>query len=78
MPSGTNIDRKLLKLEKLVRRAFHRLDYLHFVMLAQSYRGGASSIFIGNPLMRDVLRTLDELDELRVSIRARAMTGEKG
>lgn len=65
MPSGTNIPKKMRKLERLVRRAFHGLDGMHYVLLAQSYRGGAGSVFVGNALMRDILRTLDELDELR-------------
>jgi hypothetical protein len=65
MPSGTNIDRKLRKLERLCRRAFHGLDSLHYVCLAQSYRGGCGAVNVGNSLMRDILKTLDELDELR-------------
>lgn len=67
MPSGTNIDKKLRKLERLVRRAFHGLDSLKYVALAQSYRGGATSIFMGNGLIRDVLRTLNDLDDLRAT-----------
>lgn len=67
MPSGTNVDKKLRKLERLVRRAFHGLDSLKYVALSQSYRGGAASIFIGNGLIRDVLKTLDELDDLRAT-----------
>lgn len=65
MPSGTNIDRKLRKLERLTRRAFHGLDSLKYVVLAQSYRGGCGSIFIGHGLTRNILKTIDELDELR-------------
>lgn len=65
MPQGTNVPKKLRKLERLVRRAFHGLDSLKYVMLAQSYRGGAGSVFMGNGLVRDILKTLDELDELR-------------
>lgn len=67
MPSGTNIPRKQRKLERLVRRAFHGLDGMHYVLLAQSYRGGCGNVFVGNSLMRDILKTLDELDELRSS-----------
>lgn len=63
--SSTNVPRKLHKLERLVRRAFHGLDAIKFVLLAQSYRGGAGSIYVGNALMRDILTTLDELDEMR-------------
>jgi hypothetical protein len=64
MPSGTNIDKKRRKLERLVRRAFHGLDAVKYVDLARSYRGGASHIFVGNALIRDILNTLEELDEL--------------
>lgn len=67
MASGTNEHKKLRKLERLVRRAFHGLDAVHYVTLAQSYRGGASSIFCGNALICDVLKTLDELDEVRAA-----------
>jgi hypothetical protein len=65
MPSGTNLEKKRAKLERLCRRAFHGLDSIHYVTLAQCYRGGASSIFCGNALIRDILKTLDELDELK-------------
>ena len=57
--------RKLRKLERLTRRAFHGLDAVKYVLLAQSYRGGASSVYCGNGVIRDVLRTLDELDRVR-------------
>lgn len=65
MPQGTNIPIKLRKLERLCRRAFHGMDSLKYVMLAQDYRGSAGSVFMGNGLIRDILRTLDELDELK-------------
>jgi hypothetical protein len=69
MPQGTNIPIKLRKLERLCRRAFHGLDSLKYVMLAQDCRGSAGSVFIGNGLMRDILKTLDELDELKSETR---------
>lgn len=65
MPSGTNELKKLRKLERLVRRAFHGLNSLKFVDLARSHRGSASSVFMGNKRIHDILRTIDELDELR-------------
>lgn len=64
MPSGTNLTKKRIKLERLVRRAFRGEDALKYVDLARSYRGGCSHVFIGNALMRDILNTLEELDEL--------------
>lgn len=64
MPSGTNLQIKRRKLERLVRRTFRGEDAIKYVQLAQSYRGGASSIFVGNALIRDILNTLEELDEL--------------
>lgn len=72
LPSGTNEDKKLRKLERLVRRAFHGLAAIKYVELAQSYRGGAGSVFVGNACMRGILKTLDELDELRDESGSRA------
>lgn len=65
MPSGTNEDKKLRKLERLTRRAFNGLDAIKYVEIAQSYRGSCGHVFVGNALMRDILTTLDELDQFR-------------
>jgi hypothetical protein len=65
MPRGTNIEKKLRKLERLTRRAFHGLQSCKYADLAQSYRGSCGHIAVSNTTTRDILKTLDELDELR-------------
>lgn len=64
MPSGTNLELKRRKLERLVRRAFKGEDSRLYTDAARNYRGSASHLLVGNALMRDILKTLDELEEL--------------
>lgn len=77
MPSGTNIARKLRKLERLVRRAFEHttradgtratLDGL--ILHCQQHPGTYGRYSITNSVARDILKTLSELDDLKEQTR---------
>lgn len=64
MPSGTNELRKLRKLETIVRKIAWG-DSVRAAEMARDWRGTGGNIFVSHAKVRDLCRTLDELDELR-------------
>lgn len=64
MPGGTNELRKLRKLERLVRNIVWG-DSVRAAEMARDFRGAGGNIFISHAKVRDICRTLDDLEEVR-------------
>lgn len=73
MPSGTNEAKKLRKLARLTRLAFggarrhngEQITTLGMVLHCQQAPGTFGMFGITNSTVRDIMKTLDELDEMQ-------------